>query len=135
MNKQRFIKSFTLLEMLIVLGIIAVVISLAAVSYSNAQKKARDSRRKSDLKTIQSAFEQYYSVCGFQYPVRPGGSITVPTIGCTSPVTIILPTVPVDPKNITPYPMDDNSGAPSTYRVCSTLESETPSTLCVTNQQ
>ncbi|PIY68597.1 hypothetical protein COY90_05155 [Candidatus Roizmanbacteria bacterium CG_4_10_14_0_8_um_filter_39_9] len=122
--------AFTLLEMLIVLGIIAIIISIASVSYSTAQKKSRDARRKSDLKLIQSSFEQYYSLCGYQYPVGSGGA--VPTVGCTSPVAIILPTVPVDPRS-TPYPMSVSTS--STYTICTTLEVETPASYCLSNQQ
>lgn len=59
---------FTLLELLVVIGIIAILVSLAAVAYSTAQKSTRDSRRKSDLKAVQNALEQYYSASGFAYP-------------------------------------------------------------------
>lgn len=122
--------AFTLLEMLIVLGIIAIIISVASVSYSTAQKKSRDARRKSDLRQIQSSMEQYYSLCGYQYPV--GSAQMVPTIGCTSPATVILPVIPIDPR-ASPYPMPTSDT--STYQICTTLEIETPSTYCLTNQQ
>ena len=130
-QKSKLTIAFTLIEMLVVLGIIAIVITIASVSYSTAQKKSRDSRRKSDLKAVQSAFEQYYSVCGFQYPVVAGGF--VPTIGCASPATVFLPTSPPDPKNGTPYLLPTSSA--SEYQVCVTLESESPSGYCVINQQ
>jgi len=55
-------KGFTLLELLVVISIIGVLVSLGAVSYSTAQKKGRDAKRKSDLKSIQNGFEQYYSL-------------------------------------------------------------------------
>jgi len=124
-------ESFTLLEMLIVLGIIAVVITFAAVSYSNAQKKGRDARRKSDIKMVQNAMEQYYSVCGFQYPVASNG--LVPTILCVAPSSMILQTVPVDPRGGTPYPLSNSTT--STYQICTTLESEAQPNYCVANQQ
>lgn len=53
---------FTLLELLVVISIIGILVSLISVSYSTAQKKSRDAKRKSDLKSIQNAFEQYYAV-------------------------------------------------------------------------
>ncbi|OGK62464.1 hypothetical protein A2334_05505 [Candidatus Roizmanbacteria bacterium RIFOXYB2_FULL_38_10] len=125
-------KGFTLLEMLIVLAIISIVITIASISYSTAQKKSRDSRRKSDLKVIQNAFEQYYSVCGYSYPVSSSGF--VPTIGCSNPATVFLPTVPADPKGGTPYLMPTSSS--SMYRICSYLiESESPTGYCLSNQQ
>lgn len=122
-------KSFTLLEMLVVIGIVAILIGMATVSYSTAQKKARDSKRKSDLKTIQNALEQYYSVCGYQYPTPQGNSFN--NIYCPNPTQGILPTAPVDPKNITPYPCNNCSS--SGYTICA--QTETEPTPCVTNQQ
>ncbi|KKP86826.1 MAG: Fimbrial protein [Candidatus Roizmanbacteria bacterium GW2011_GWA2_35_8] len=121
-------KSFTLLEMLVVIGIIAVLVSVGVSSYSTVQKKARDAKRKSDLKTIQSAMEQYYSVCGYKYP----GSLST-SIYCASPTIGIMPVVPKDPKTITPYPC--NPCTTSDYTVCTTLESETPSGYCIYYQQ
>jgi len=121
-------KAFTLLEMLVVIGIIAVLIAIGTTSYSTAQKKARDARRKNDIKTIQNALEQYYSVCGYQYPGSLGSSIY-----CASPTIGIMPTVPVDPKTNTPYPCSPCST--SQYTVCATLESETSNSYCVNNLQ
>jgi len=52
---------FTLFELLVVISIIGILISLVAISYSNAQVKARDSRAKQDIKAMSDAFEQYYA--------------------------------------------------------------------------
>lgn len=70
--KNLFKLSFTLLEMLVVLGIISTIIGFSFASYTTAQKKARDSRRKQDLKAIQNILEQYYSICKFRYPLISG---------------------------------------------------------------
>jgi prepilin-type N-terminal cleavage/methylation domain-containing protein len=61
-------KGFTLIEILVVIGLIAILMSLAVLSYSTTQKNARDARRKGDMKTIQNAFEQYYSDNAGKYP-------------------------------------------------------------------
>ncbi|MGB9707409.1 MAG: type II secretion system protein [Microgenomates group bacterium] len=122
---------FTLLEMLVVIGIIAVLMGMGAVSYSTAQKKARDAKRKEDLKTIQNALEQYYSICGYQYPT-PAGNRFNPIV-CLSPSTMLLPTVPVDPKTSIPYPCNSCSG--DRYSICTTLETETSNPYCVENKQ
>ena len=53
--------AFTLLELLVVIGIIGVLVSLAMVSYTSAQRKSRDSRRQADMKAIQGALDVYYS--------------------------------------------------------------------------
>ncbi|MBU2591903.1 prepilin-type N-terminal cleavage/methylation domain-containing protein [Patescibacteria group bacterium] len=52
---------FTLFELLVVISIIGILISLAMVSYTGAQVKARDSRAKADIKAVSNAFEQYYA--------------------------------------------------------------------------
>lgn len=69
-------KSFTLLEMLVVIGIISVLVSMGFASYSTAQKKARDAKRQADLKSFQSAMEQCYSVNTYAYPTITGGGTT-----------------------------------------------------------
>ncbi len=123
---------FTLLEMLVVIGIIAILVSLGSVSYSSAQKKARDSKRKSDLSTIQNALEQYYSICGYVYPTSiTSGSIICPSV---NPTVNIMPTVPTDPKSTTPYPSPKLDS--TEYQVCTySLEATSPTGYCINNQQ
>ena len=52
---------FTLIELLIVISIIAILAVIGLVAYSTFLKNARDARRQSDLKFIQSALEEYHS--------------------------------------------------------------------------
>lgn len=122
-------KSFTLLEMLIVLGIIAVILSVLTVSFSTAQKKSRDAKRKSDLKSLQGALEQYYSTCGYLYPT----DIPDNGIFCGSNIIVSIP--PVDPKTITPYKFSP-TGSGAGFSICTdSLESESITGFCVYNQQ
>ena len=62
-------KGFTLLEILVVIGIIAILVTLGFASYTTVQKKARDAKRKGDLTTFQKAMEECYSVNTYAYPV------------------------------------------------------------------
>lgn len=71
-KNNNYLTAFTLLEMLVVLGIISTIIGFSFASYTTAQKKARDSKRKQDLKAIQNILEQYYSICKFRYPLNSG---------------------------------------------------------------
>jgi prepilin-type N-terminal cleavage/methylation domain-containing protein len=57
---QRYRRSgFTIIELLVVLGIIAIILSLSLAAVSNARIRSRDARRVADLRTIQSALEQH----------------------------------------------------------------------------
>src|SRR3990167_5250220 len=82
---------FTLMELLVVISIIAILISIGLTSFSTAQKKARDSKRKSDIKEVQNALEQYYSVCGSLYPTGVDGSFYANGIVCSSLSLAIMP--------------------------------------------
>lgn len=67
-SKIHHLKSaFTLIELLVVISIIAILIAVATVSYTNAQEKGRDNKRKSDLKAIQTTLEIYFQQNG-KYP-------------------------------------------------------------------
>lgn len=116
-------RGFTLLELLVVIAIIAVLISMATVSYSSAQRKSRDSRRKSDLKSIQAALEQYYADHSGQYVV---------STGCDPGVTYLPGGMPTDPKSGLAYPVASPTFSGScpaagsnTYCICALLEGET----------
>jgi len=118
-------KGFTLLEMLVVIGIISVLVSIGFVSYSTAQKKARDAKRQSDLKSFQTALEQCYSVNGYTYPSINGDRTSTIVFACPgdgSSATITDPTTKI--YTVT-QDTDDN-----TYEVSLELElSETPITI------
>ncbi|MBI5614327.1 prepilin-type N-terminal cleavage/methylation domain-containing protein [Candidatus Gottesmanbacteria bacterium] len=104
---------FSLMELLIVIAIIGALVSIAAASYSSAQKRSRDSRRSSDIKAMQNAWEQYYSDQGGVYPTL-----------CTASMTSYLPQgLPLDPKTSANYYANAaTSCTPSTYCFCALLE-------------
>lgn len=52
-------KGFTLIELLVVISIIGVLATLALVSFGPAQKQAKDTQRKSDIRQYQNALEMY----------------------------------------------------------------------------
>lgn len=67
MNLKIKQNAFTLFELLVVVSIIGILVALGTVAYSNAQKKARDSKAKSDIKAMSDSMEQYY-VENNEYP-------------------------------------------------------------------
>jgi prepilin-type N-terminal cleavage/methylation domain-containing protein len=54
-------KGFTLIELLVVVAIIGLLSTMAVIALGNARQKARDARRQSDLKIMQTAVELYVS--------------------------------------------------------------------------
>ena len=59
MKKEK--KGFTLIELLVVIAIIGLLATLSVVALNNVRERARDSRRMSDIKQIQTALELYYN--------------------------------------------------------------------------
>lgn len=59
MKKQK--KGFTLVELLVVIAIIGLLSTLAVVALGSARAKARDARRMSDVRQVQTGLELYYS--------------------------------------------------------------------------
>ena len=58
-NKIKKIRAFTLIEILVVATIIAVLVTVTAVSFANAQKNSRNAKRKTDLETVRQALVLY----------------------------------------------------------------------------
>lgn len=99
-------KGFTLIELLVVIAIIGLLSTLAVVALGSARTKARDAKRLSDLKQVQTALEMYYTDQN-AYPAGSGivlgttsyaclNASGFTTTGCTSPY---MGTVPTDPKD------------------------------------
>ncbi len=109
-------KGFTLLEVLIVIAIIGILVSIGLASYTTAQKKSRDARRKGDLKAMQSAWEQYYS---------QSTTASYPTTCSFATLTTYMPMgQPKDPQLNADYCVDGNLSATS-YVFCALMESIT----------
>ena len=83
-------KGFTLIELLVVIAIIGILSSVVLASLNSARKKARDSRRVSDIKTLQLALVLYGDDNSGSYPaaladLKTGGYMT---------------SIPIDPGNL-----------------------------------
>lgn len=62
---------FSLIELLITVSVIAILSAVGLFIYASVLKKGQDSKRQSDVKSIQSALEQYRNDQGF-YPAASG---------------------------------------------------------------
>jgi len=60
---------FTIVELLIVIVVIGILALLVITTYAGIQAKARDSKRSSDVKSLQTQIEAFFSQQGY-YPSR-----------------------------------------------------------------
>lgn len=100
-------KAFTLIELLVVIAIIGILASVVIASLNSARAKARDAKRVSDLKQLQTALELYHAENG-NYPNSSGirgvcasyGSHGVTGAAGYIPnlAPTYIPVLPVDPK-------------------------------------
>lgn len=57
---KKRVEGFTLIELLVVIAIIGILAGLIILGFNSVRKKARDAQRKSDLKQLQLALEEYF---------------------------------------------------------------------------
>ncbi len=86
-------KGFSLIELLVVLGIIAILTSLTAFNFNQARERARDLQRKNDLKQLQNALEIYKNDSSQSFPNVADFAALEAVLKPT-----YIPALPVDPK-------------------------------------
>lgn len=109
---KKMSKGFTLIELLVVISIIAILVSLSLVSFSGAQKQARDTQRRSDLNQFRIALENYAASNGTLYP--SGGCVDVALLCSNSAFSTFIS-----------FCLTDPSGTPRHYRYCSSVSGST----------
>lgn len=112
---------FTLVELLVTISIISILSAIGLVVYSSVLKQGRDSKRQSDLRSIQSALEQYYAD-NFSYPSQAQVVFGSPL---SAGGKTYMNTVPKDP-NASPYPQYVYTLSSGVYCLYGKLENSSP---------
>jgi len=76
-------RGFTLIELLVVISIIGILAGLTLVSFTGAQRQARDAQRQSDIKQYQALLETFAGPLGGVFPSRT--TAIRPDIMCADP--------------------------------------------------
>lgn len=125
---------FTLIELLVAATILSVLAMIGIVSFTSANVRARDGKRKADMEQARSALELYRSDIGY-YPK----SYSLSNASWNAMITIIATagylntTTLDDPKNTGLFVYQFSSDANGkTYQVCAYLES-TQASYCLNN--
>lgn len=86
-------RGFTIVELLIVIVVIAILATLVITAYNGVQQRARDSKRVSDVRAIQTAAEAYQSEKGI-YPTLAQVSATSNIVKLDSTITANMQATP-----------------------------------------
>jgi len=87
----------TILELIIVIGVLAIVISIAVPKIKGMQQSAQITKVKAELQTLQAATESYASVNNGYYPVSPGYAYNMMESTLISSVPQIISSYMLDP--------------------------------------
>mgnify|MGYP001558125950 CR=1 FL=1 len=72
------LRGFTLMELLIVMVLLGILVSLGMGSFASSIRRGRDSRRKSDVRSVASALEAYFNDKGMYPTSNSNGEM----VGC-----------------------------------------------------
>ena len=106
-------KGFTLIELLVVISIIGLLSTIVVASLTTVRKKARDTKRVADVKSLQLAMELYFDP-NRQYPY---------SLAALAPTYI--PSLPKDPVSNGDYAFSPLNAGCTAYHLGATLEDST----------
>lgn len=112
----KLMQGFTMIELLMVMGILSVLTGFVVVTYPASQKRVRDTRRKSDIKQYQTALELYANKNNGSYPTTASATLV------SMCATLGLSNCPDDPKATASQYKYFGNASGSSYVIYATLE-------------
>ena len=106
---RQYQKGFTLIELLVVVALIGLLMSIISVGYTTQRRKARDTKRLSDLKQIKSGMDIYFQD-GSGYP-DSAEWVPTTTLNCLANNILLIPHDPGYPLNEYVYTANGASAA------------------------
>lgn len=100
-------KGFSLIELMIVIGVIAVINIVMIPNYTSLQRSAKQISSKSSARTLMVALEQYYFIHQ-DYP--PGTNIGISSLFSELKSNELISKDPINPYTGQPYSLQDNAG-------------------------
>ncbi len=141
-------RGFTLVELLVVITIIGILASIGLSTFTSAQAKGRDAKRKAHLRQLADSFEAYYNDKK-QYPADDGagnlmacgaGAIEACIWGTssmqnTTTETVYMVQLPSDPTSNRSYYYDSLENN-TKFQLYARLENERdPNLITITNPE
>ena len=100
-------KGFSLIELLIVLGVIALINIIMLPNFSSLMSTAKATSAKSNVRSIMVSIEQYYFI-NQTYPT--GSNVSISSVLDQLQASNIISTAPTNPFTGTAYSSSDQSG-------------------------
>ncbi|QQS39540.1 type II secretion system protein [Candidatus Woesebacteria bacterium] len=110
--------AFTLIELLIVMAVLGLLTAMVMLTYPTSQEKARDTRRKSDIKQYQTAMEVYATRHNNLFATSSNAVANATTLCATFNLT----SCPDDPRLIGSQPNYKYASTANTYVFWAQLE-------------
>lgn len=135
-SSQTYRRGFSLVELLVVATVMAVLSIVGVVSYTNLNKKSRDSKRSGDLEQLRSALEMFRADKGYYPAVGTTGFTDAEDLDTgnanTGLVPTYIPAIPTDPRDADYgyyyYATNGSGGNYYGYCICGWRESQTGET-------